>query len=320
MKIHVISTINGQENEGMRNIATHLTREWEKNCTIRYSGLKDILGIIRNTVSSDVTVLFARAGKAAYYLIRLLCLLCKNVWLVCVQKPDQEYKELCDKKTPGNHYFSLIPDDLRDVKIKNGCKCVFLRVGINGKKFVPVSTEETAKIKQEYGFSPDKTLVVHVGHCSSGRGLEQFAALTDDSIEKLAVVSGMFENEQTKAMLHQAGVKILSGYLPNVEKIYQMADVYLFPTKSAEYVISIPLSIMEALACGTPVAARSDLPGLEHIKADAKAIQIVPDGADLNREIQTLCLMKSAKSLLSEPISWSICAEEALSAIKDYLR
>ena len=320
MKIHVISTINGQGNEGMRNIATHLTREWEKECTVRYSGLKDILGIIRNTVSSDVTVLFARAGKAAYYLIRLLCLLCKNVWLVCVQEPDRDYRKLCDKKAPGNHYFTLLPDDLQEVKIKNGRKVVLLRVGINEKKFVPVTAEEAAKIKQEYGFSPDKTLVVHVGHCSAGRGLEQFATLTDNSIEMLAVVSGMFENVKTKAMLQQAGVRVLSGYLPNVEKIYQMADVYLFPTKSAEYVISIPLSIMEALACGTPVAACSNLPGLEHIKADDKAVRIVPDGADLNREIQTLCLMKSAKSLLSEPISWSTSASEALSAIRENLK
>lgn len=320
MKIHVISTINGQENEGMRNIATHLTREWEKSCTVRYSGLKDILGIIKNTVSSDVTILFARAGKAVYYLIRLLCLLCKNVWLVCVQEPDWEYKELCDKKTPRNHYFTLIPDDLQNVKIKNSSKVIPLRVGINEKKFVPVTVEETAKIKQEYGFSPDKTLVVHVGHCSTGRGLEQFATLTDDSIEKLAVVSGMFEDEQTKAMLQQAGVGVLSGYLPDVEKIYQMADVYLFPTKSAEYVISIPLSIMEALSCGTPVAACSDLPGLEHIKANDKAIRIVPDGADLNCEIQTLCEMKSAKSLLSDPLSWSTSASEALSAIRKNLK
>ena len=320
MKIHVISTINGQENEGMRNIATHLTREWEKSCVVWYSGLKDILGIIRHTVSSDVTVVFARAGKAAYYLIRVLCLLCKNVWLVCVQEPDREYRKLCEKKAPGNHYFTLIPDDLKDVKIKNGRACILLRVGIKKEKFVPVSTEEADKIKQEYGFSPNKTLVVHVGHCSAGRGLEKLAALTDDSIEKLAVVSGLFEDNETKTMLEQAGVRVLSGYLPNIEKIYQMADVYLFPTKSAEYVISIPLSVMEALACGTPVVASSNLPGLNHIKATDKAVRIVPDGTDMNCEIQMLCEMKSAKSLLSEPISWSTSAFEALSAIKDNLR
>lgn len=320
MKIHVISTINGQKNEGMRNIATHLAREWEKSCTVRYSALKDIPGIIKSTRSSDATVLFARAGKAAYHLLGLLCLLCKNVWMVCVQEPDGEYRRLCKKKAPGNHYFALLMDNLNAVRVKNGREAVLLRVGIDEKKFVPVTAEEAAKLKQEYGFSPDKTLVVHVGHCSAGRGLELFAELTDDSVERLVVVSGMFEDEHTKELLQRSGVRVLSGYLPDVEKIYQMADVYLFPTKSAEHVINIPLSIMEALACGTPVAACSDLPGLRCINAVNEAVRIVPAGAELNGEIQALRKMKASESLLSEPISWSDSAAEALSAIRKNLK
>lgn len=30
MVIHVIGTVNGQVNEGMRNVATHLAKEFEK--------------------------------------------------------------------------------------------------------------------------------------------------------------------------------------------------------------------------------------------------------------------------------------------------
>ena len=320
MTIHVISTINGKENEGMRNIATHYTREWENECTVLYSALKDIPRIIKNTLSSDVTVVFARAGKAVYYLIRFLCMLCKNVWLACVQEPDQTYKSLCERKVPGNHYFSLIPEDLSGLKIKNECKTVLLRVGINGKKFVPLSAEESLKIKRDHGFSTDKKLVVHVGHCSAGRGLEEFTRLTDSDIEKLVVVSGMFEDEQTGDKLRQAGVRIISEYLPNVEKIYQMADVYLFPTKSAEYVISIPLSVMEALSCGTPVAAYSELPGLRRISAVDGAVSILSGESDINHEIRALCGMKSDKPLLSEQIPWSVCAREALSAIRENLK
>lgn len=320
MTIHVISTINGQENEGMRNIATHYSRVWEKECTVLYSGLKDIRGIVKNTVRSDVTVVFARAGKAIYYLIRVLCLLSKNVWLVCVQEPDQSYKALCSRKVPGNHYFYLIPEDLSDIKIKNECKTVLLHVGIDTDKFVPVSAEEATRIKQEYGISPDKKLVIHVGHCSAGRGLDQFSKLSGNDIEKLVVVSGMFEDEQTKDLLLGSGVRFQSGYLPNVEKIYQMADAYLFSTKSSEYVISIPLSVMEALACGTPVATCSDLPGLKRIHAVGNAVRILSDETDMNSEIRSLCDLKSDKGLLSGPVSWRECASEALSAIKDNLK
>lgn len=40
MVIHVIGTVNGQVNEGMRNVATHLAKEFEKENTVLYSGLK----------------------------------------------------------------------------------------------------------------------------------------------------------------------------------------------------------------------------------------------------------------------------------------
>lgn len=320
MTIHVISTINGQENEGMRNIATHYSREWEKECTVRYSGLKEITNIIKNTVRSDVTVIFARGGKKIYYLLRFLEWFGKNVWLVCVQKPDPSYKALCDKKAPVNHYFSLIPHDISDLAVRNGCQKVQIRVGINKEKFVPVSVKETIRLKQKYGFSPDKKLVVHVGHCSAGRGLEQFAALSTDDMETLVVISGMFEDASTKRLLEEAGVRILSGYLPNVEEIYQMADVYFFPTKSPEHVIGIPLSVMEALACGTPAAAYGNSPGIKHIHAAENAMYILSEEASPSEALRQLCEKKSTETLLLEELSWNTCAKEALSAIKESLK
>ena len=48
MVIHVIGTVNGQVNEGMRNVATHLAKEFEKDNTVLYSGLKQIPQIVLN--------------------------------------------------------------------------------------------------------------------------------------------------------------------------------------------------------------------------------------------------------------------------------
>ena len=70
--------------------------------------------------------------------------------------------------------------------------------------------------------------------------------------QRMVVASGMFEDENVVRILNEAKVKIHKGYLENVEEVYQMADAYLFPTRSAEFVISIPLSVMEALSCGVP--------------------------------------------------------------------
>ena len=58
MVIHVIGTVNGQVNEGMRNVATHLAKEFEKENTVLYSGLKQIPQIVLNSRRADVTILF----------------------------------------------------------------------------------------------------------------------------------------------------------------------------------------------------------------------------------------------------------------------
>ena len=39
MNIHVIGTVNGEVNEGLRNIATHISHAFEKEHNVIYSGI-----------------------------------------------------------------------------------------------------------------------------------------------------------------------------------------------------------------------------------------------------------------------------------------
>ena len=55
-KIHIVSTVNGQVNEGMRNVATHIAKALEKDNEVRYSGLKNLASIIKNSFSCDFSV------------------------------------------------------------------------------------------------------------------------------------------------------------------------------------------------------------------------------------------------------------------------
>jgi len=43
--------------------------------------------------------------------------------------------------------------------------------------------------------------------------------------------------------------------LENIEKYYQAADCYVFPTIDPKFCVQIPISIVEAMACGLPVVA-----------------------------------------------------------------
>lgn len=317
MKVHIIGTINGIENEGMRNIATHLAREIEKTNTVYYSGLKEFGSIFRNCLRSDVTIVFARANKAVYWLTRLLQILCRHVYIFCVQKPREEFVSLNRKWGLKCGWFSIVSEDLQEISSE---RKYTVPVGIDTTKFSPVNAGESAKLRQQYGFSNEKPLVVHVGHCSAGRGLEDFLTINGERVQRLVVASGMFENAQTAEKLESAGVSLHRGFLPDVEDIYRMADCCLFPTRSEEYVISVPLSVMESLACGTPVVGYHRVRGLDCVAAEDGGITRIEDVSGLEKALLDAAKKKQNRSLLKESQSWAQAAEVLLSVLKEEIR
>lgn len=315
MVIHVIGTVNGQINEGMRNIATHLAGEFEKENTVLYSGLKQIPQIILNSTRADVTMIFARANKLVYSLASMVTKLCRNTWIVLVQKPDVDFMERNNRRPLKCSYLSITEGDMRDVKIASGRKKKLFSVGIKTDKFAPVSAEQQKRLKQKYGFDPSKPLVIHVGHCSKGRGLEDFARI--HTAQRMVVASGMFEDENVVRILNDAKVKILKGYLENVEEVYQMADAYLFPTRSAEFVISIPLSVMEALSSGVPVIGYKSFENLKEITGSEGAITLIDNAEQLDAVLPEVVKKKSDHSLLEKTGSWGEAAQSVLRMVRE---
>ena len=312
--IHIISTVNGQVNEGMRNVATHIAKAFEKDHEVRYSGLKDVASIIKNCRACDVTMIFARANKLVYWLSRIVGMFSKNVWVVCVQKPDSDFTALVRKHPLKANYLTIVEKDLDEITVWPGYRKELFSVGIKTDKFQPVDKERQKELKAKFGIETDRPLVIHVGHCSAGRGLEDFAAIKD--AERMVVASGMFENAETVKTLEDAGVKIHKGYLEHVEEIYQMADVYLFPTYSTEFVISIPLSVMEALSCGVPVIGYKDFENLAAIPAVEGAVTLIIGKEELNAAVVNAASGKRNQSYLTEPKAWEQVADDVLSIVR----
>lgn len=315
MVIHVIGTVTGQVNEGMRNIATHLAKEFEKENTVLYSGLKQLPRIVSNSKRADVTMVFARANKRVYYLSLIVTTLCKNTWIVLVQKPDAGFTSKNSRHPLVCSYLSIVEDDMKDIRIAPGRQKKLFSVGIKADKFVPVSTEQQKRLKQKYGLDPSKPLVIHVGHCSTGRGLEDFAKI--HTAQRMVAASGMFEDKNVVRTLTEAGVKLHSGYLENVEEIYQMADAYLFPTRSTEFVISIPLSVTEALSCGVPVIGYKSFENLHAIAGSSGAITLIDSAEQLDGILPEVIKKKSCHSLLEKADSWDDVARNVLQMVQE---
>lgn len=314
MKIHIISTINGRLDEGMRNIATHLADEFAKEHRVYRSGLKELVSIVRNSCLCDCTMIFARGNRLVYWLAWVIGWLNKNLWIVCVQQPEEAFLKLTQMHPLRANYLCLTQENMKSVKLRKGSTVESFSPGIDTERFCPVSRERQRELKEQYGFFPEKTLVLHVGHCSEGRGLTDFACITE--VQKMVVASGMFSHEETIHALHQDGVYVHQGYFPHIEQIYQMADVYLFPTRSTEHVISLPLSVMEALACGVPVVGYQDMKQLTQIPGENGSMLLVEDCSQLDAAVKQLSGSKAEHCLLTETQTWKQAARNVLSKIR----
>ena len=315
MIIHVIGTVNGEVNEGMRNIATHISHAFEKDHTVIYSGLRQLPKIVFDSKKTDVTFIFAWADKRIYELVRAVSVICPHVWVVLVQKPDQEFLELTREKPLGCSYLYIFDDDVKGLTVAEGRELRRFSVGINAEKFVPPANIDTRALKEKYGFDPDKPLVLHVGHCSRGRGLEDFLQIK--GAQRLIIASGMFEDDALVKALEDDGVTIMSGYLENVEEIFQMSDAYLFPTRSSDNVISIPLSVMEALACGVPVIGYRTFSNLDSIGCTDGAVTFIDSPEEIDSVLPDVIAKKSNDSMLRNTGSWSDTAAEILRIVSE---
>lgn len=132
----------------------------------------------------------------------------------------------------------------------------YLKTGIETETFLPVSAEKAAKLKVKYGFDPEKPLVLHVGHMKSGRNIASLLDISDD-FQILLVISTLSKERQDeelrKKLESKKNLRIFDQYIPNIEEIYQMCDVYFFPVEQAGHCIDVPLSCLEAASCNKPV-------------------------------------------------------------------
>lgn len=131
-----------------------------------------------------------------------------------------------------------------------------LKAGVNTDTFRPVSEEDKKALRAKYGLPEDRIVVLHVGHLRSGRNVKELLKL-DDRFWGVLVASTYEAAEQEPELkaqlLTKENITVIDRYLPDIREVYQLADVYLFPVEIPHNCIDIPLSAMEAAACGVPV-------------------------------------------------------------------
>lgn len=135
-------------------------------------------------------------------------------------------------------------------------RVTYLKSGVDTKRFTPVTPEYQAELKKKYGLDPAKKTILHVGHMKEGRNVAELMKL-DSCYQALLVVSTFTSPEQDLQLRERIeaceNIKVIDQYIPNIEEIYQLSDAYFFPVLEQGNCIDIPLSCLEAAACGKPV-------------------------------------------------------------------
>jgi glycosyltransferase involved in cell wall biosynthesis len=153
--------------------------------------------------------------------------------------------------------------------------CV-LPPSVNSERFCPPDDSRKA-IREQLGLADDKPMVLHVGHLRRSRGLEPLAELAADGAANVVMVASTATEPEAgvEASLLDAGVVVKREFLPAIERWYQAADVYLFPVTDLQGSIEIPLTVLEAMACGTPVAT-APFGGLPSLLASSESLRFAP--------------------------------------------
>ncbi len=192
--------------------------------------------------------------------IWILSLFCKDLKVLISMHDSIDKLSGFLLKNSKAKIFVLSESTYKDFEPFVGKKVVHIKTGVDTERFIPVSTEKTKELKTKYGFSSDKPVVLHVGHLNEGRNIDKLLNINED-YQILLVTSTLTKNEQNAELKNRlqskSNVKIIDDYVPDIEEIYQLADLYFFPVLESGHCIDIPLSCLEAAACNLPVVTTS---------------------------------------------------------------
>jgi len=310
-KILIIGDTSGSPDEGMKKASKELSHLLDLSMNVRLASVADIL---RNTVSfRKIDIIHYMAGPSwrsffyAFFLKQILGRKAKTIisfihpkWSILagvffrVFKPDavivqsRKWKQYC-------HDSGVLMSDE-------------LMLGVNLKKFSPVSIEQRNEIRKLLNLPLDKKILLHVGHLNPGRNLSLMTRFKEDRDVLPVVIGSTTVCPDTKIVnsLEDAGVKIIHEYLDNIEMFYQAADCYIFPVVDPHCCIQIPLSVLEALACGIPTVA-TRFEGLPYfLPNEFPGLNYLDDPATIHASVQHLLCsnVKPDPEMLHE-FSWN---------------
>jgi glycosyltransferase involved in cell wall biosynthesis len=223
---------------------------------------KEIKIIIKNFNPDSLIYLpFQSSTFASYLRLKVLSSFAKtkNIMFIALQpKPLKQWQKLIVKFLRPK--FALTPSPTLNkfwdkMKINNELVPLLTDLSI----FKPISNLKIKDdLRRKYNLPINSFIISHMGHLNEGRNLKTLIPLQQAGVQIIIAASSSTPEdakgqESLKNELLNSGIIILDGYIENIEEVYQLSDIYIFPVIKKNSSIGMPLSILEARACSIPV-------------------------------------------------------------------
>ncbi len=163
------------------------------------------------------------------------------------------------------------------------------------------------ELRKKYNLPLDAFIISHMGHLNEGRNLKSLIPLQQSGYQVVIVGSSSTPRDSLgsgnlKTELLNEGIIVLDGYIENIEEIYQLSDTYIFPVVAKNSSIGMPLSVLEARACGTPVIS-TDYGSLKHFLGDDFGGIIYSKPENFNTTVKELTQIIKKRDFLKTKIT-----------------
>ena len=164
-----------------------------------------------------------------------------------------------------------------------GYETAFISNGVDINRFIPVRYKRKVDLRHKYGFNEKDFIVLHIGPVTSGRNQELLLHLSGVKVLLILSVTNLSEKSAYRELTKTTNNAIIwREYFPNIEELYAIADVYIFPVIQELNSIDIPLSVLEAMSCNLPVIT-TRFGALERLFRDIEGLFFVDNLDDVQK-------------------------------------
>ena len=233
----------------------------------------------------------------------------------------------------NNDLLIAVSQDLKDIaeSLLSETKIKVIPNGVDIRKFT-LSSEDNNWIKQKKGYFKERKILLFVGSVMESKGikelLEAFDRVSSNRDNLLLILIGRmtrkdYIDHHIKSL--NGNIRLLGPVKHERLKLWMnLCDMFLLPS----YNEGLPVSMLEAMACGKPVIV-SDVGGISEVVRDkenglliepkdvdslVKAINFLLDNPDKARE-----LGEKAKRVIFENYTWIKNAERTIDVYREIL-